>query len=124
LRRKDFSSDAPGQLIRSLQGGYWTYQPNPLPPPEKARALGLALARELEDARGAIGELVGVGQMLPNPHLLIRPFIQREAVSSRPVPGPRSLVVSGFVALVARVSSHFTRFISLQMWLEPCNAMK
>jgi Fic family protein len=86
LRHEYFSADAPGRLVRSLQG-YWTYEPNPLPPPESALGLSFSLARELEDARGAIGELAGVGRMLPNPHLLIRPFIQREAVSSSRIEG-------------------------------------
>jgi Fic family protein len=86
LRPEDFTPDAPGQLIRSLQG-YWTYEPKPLPPPEEALGLTFRLARALEDARGAVGELTGVGRMLPNPHLLIRPFIQREAVSSSRIEG-------------------------------------
>jgi Fic family protein len=86
LRPEDFRPDAPGKLVRSLQG-YWTFEPSGLPPPEGALGLNFALARALEDARGAIGELAGVGRMLPNPHLLIRPFIQREAVSSSRIEG-------------------------------------
>jgi Fic family protein len=86
LRREDYSPDAPGRMVRALQG-YWTYEPNALPPPEKALGLSFGLAKDLEDARGAIGELAGVGRMLPNPHLLIRPFIQREAVSSSRIEG-------------------------------------
>src|SRR5262249_45440420 len=86
LRQKDFSSDAPGTLVRSTLG-YWTYEPNPLPPPDEALGLNFSLARDLEDARGAIGELAGVGRMLPNPHLLIRPLLQREAVSSSRIEG-------------------------------------
>src|SRR5262249_44263577 len=78
--------DAPGRLARSLQG-YWTYEPDPLPPPEPALGLDMGLMRALEEARGAIGELAGVGRMLPNPHLIIRPFIQREAVSSSRIEG-------------------------------------
>lgn len=86
MRQKDFMSSAPGELIRSPQG-YWTFEPHPLPPPDDTLGLTVKLARELEDARGAIGELAGVGRMLPNPHLLIRPFIQREAVSSSRIEG-------------------------------------
>lgn len=86
LRRESFSEHAPGRLVRSLQG-YLTYEPHPLPPPDNALALSFGLAKLLEDARGTIGELAGVGRMLPNPHLLIRPFIQREAVSSSRIEG-------------------------------------
>ena len=63
MRPEGFSSDSPGQLVRSSQG-YWTYEPRPLPPPEAALGLDFRLARDLEDARGAIGELAGIGRML------------------------------------------------------------
>jgi len=86
LRPEDFSTASPGRLVRSLQG-YWTYEPNPLPPADDALGLNFRLAKDLEDARGALGELAGVGRMLLNPHLLIRPFIQREAVSSSRIEG-------------------------------------
>jgi Fic family protein len=86
LRPEDFAKDAPGRLVRSLQG-YWTYEPAALPPPENALGLDFPLARELAEAERAIGELAGVGRMLPNPHLLIRPFIRREAVSSSRIEG-------------------------------------
>lgn len=37
--------------------------------------------------RIALGELAGVGRMLPNPQLLIRPFVRREAVLSSRIEG-------------------------------------
>ncbi|MGO9597285.1 MAG: Fic family protein [Isosphaeraceae bacterium] len=42
---------------------------------------------KLSKADLALGELKGVGQMLPNPHLLIPPFLRREAVSSSRIEG-------------------------------------
>jgi Fic family protein len=41
----------------------------------------------LSAADRALGELAGVGRMLPNPHLLIRPFVRREAVLSSKIEG-------------------------------------
>ena len=41
----------------------------------------------LSKADQVLGELKGVGQMLPNPNLLIGPFIRREAVSSSRIEG-------------------------------------
>lgn len=72
--------------MRSLQG-YWTFEPKPLPPSIESLRLDFPLARILAEAERAIGELAGVGRMLPNPHLLIRPFIQREAVASSRIEG-------------------------------------
>jgi Fic family protein len=42
---------------------------------------------QLSVADQALGELAGAGRRLPNPHLLIRPFIRREAVLSSRIEG-------------------------------------
>src|SRR5437879_4827651 len=76
-------STAPGRLIAS-PAGYWTYEPAPLPPDLH---FDLGLVRQLSEADQALGELAGVGRRLPNPHLLIRPFIRREAVLSSRIEG-------------------------------------
>jgi Fic family protein len=44
----------------------------------------------LSEADRALGELVGLGRTLPNPHLLIRPFVRREAVLSSRIEGTRA----------------------------------
>src|SRR5262249_25642283 len=61
-----------------------TFTPDPLPP---TLAYDQALVSVLSEADLALGELAGVGQMLPNPHLLIRPFVRREAVLSSRIEG-------------------------------------
>ena len=48
------------------------------------------LVRALLDADQLLGRLAGGGRRLPNPHLLIRPFVQREAVFSSRVEGTQS----------------------------------
>lgn len=63
---------------------YWAFVPNPLPP---ALSLDLPTANRLAEANRALGELNGIGQMLPNPHLLIGPFLRREAVASSRIEG-------------------------------------
>src|SRR5205809_5403846 len=67
--------------------GYWTYEPAPLPP---ELHFDLELVRQLSEADRALGELAGVGRRLPNPHLLIRPFIRREAVLSSRIEGTQA----------------------------------
>jgi Fic family protein len=44
----------------------------------------------LSDADRAIGRLTGLGERLPNPHLLIRPSLRREAVASTRIEGTQS----------------------------------
>jgi Fic family protein len=75
-----------GRSIRAA-GGYRAYVPNPLPP---RLAWSDALAAALSRADLAIGQLAGEGRRLPNPHLLIRPFVRREAVLSSRIEGTQA----------------------------------
>jgi Fic family protein len=66
---------------------YVAYFPAPIP-----RSLGLpnATVRLLADAEGSLGQLAGVGRLLPNPELLIRPYLLREALSSTRIEGTQA----------------------------------
>jgi Fic family protein len=77
---------ASGQWIKTL-AGYRAFHPEPLPP---ALTWTPKLVRALSDADQLLGRLAGEGRRLPNPHLLIRPFVQREAVFSSRIEGTRS----------------------------------
>jgi Fic family protein len=83
MRTDDFTSAAPGSLV-AIGGGIQAYRPAPLPP---VLTLSLAESRVLSEAEHALGELSGAGSMLPNPDLLIRPFLRREAVLSSRIEG-------------------------------------
>jgi len=83
MRREDFTADAPGRLVVAPEG-HLAYVPDPLPP---QFALELSTVNLLADAERALGELKGVGQRLPNPHLLINLFLRREAVLSSRIEG-------------------------------------
>jgi len=83
MRPEDFSASASGQLIRAPDG-FWCFVPAPLPP---SLTPSWSLTTWLSDADRAVAELAGVGGMLPNPHLLIGPFLRREAVLSSRIEG-------------------------------------
>jgi Fic family protein len=76
----------PGRKIR-CPGNYLAYIPNPLPP---ALAWKPELVRALSEADRLIGRLAGEGGRLPNPHLLMRPFVRREAVLSSRIEGTQA----------------------------------
>src|SRR3989449_5931810 len=59
-------------------------------PPRSTLFPYTTLFRSLSDADRLIGRLAGEGGRLPNPHLLIRPFIRREAVLSSRIEGTRA----------------------------------
>jgi Fic family protein len=67
--------------------GSRAFVPGPLPPPLSWTP---ELVRALSDADRAVGRLAGEGGRLPNPHLLIRPFIRREAVLSSRIEGTQA----------------------------------
>jgi Fic family protein len=77
---------AAGTLV-VCASGYSAFVPHSLPPP---LAWSERLVAALSDADRLIGQLAGEGGRLPNPHLLMRPFIVREAVLSSRIEGTRA----------------------------------
>jgi len=81
-----FQSPFAGRVISTPQG-YHAFVPAPLPPRLDYTP---ALVRLLSAADAALSELSGLGSILPNPHLLIAPYIRREAVLSSRIEGTRA----------------------------------
>lgn len=65
---------------------YWAFVPAPLPPGTERDALA-ANAALLAEANRKLGQLDGIGQFIPNPDLLIQPYMRREAVLSSRIEG-------------------------------------
>lgn len=86
MQTTDFTKDTPGRLVRSPSGAP-AFVPEPLPP-----NLGWDnnLVAHVSDAQHALGELAGIGRNILNPHLLIRPFLHREAVRSSQIEGTQA----------------------------------
>lgn len=80
---KSFVTDSAGN-VRKAATGYWTFIPRPLPPKIEYSA---ELALLLSQADAALSELSGLGRYLPNPDLLIAPYVKREAVASSRIEG-------------------------------------
>ena len=78
---------------RQHNRGYRAYYPNPLPP---AIPFSMALQNQLAKANLALGRLDGVGRMLPNPYLLINPYLRNEAVLSSKIECTRSTLTDLF----------------------------
>ena len=79
------TTNIPGK--RMPQDSYSAFVPAPLPPKLEFTP---RLIRMLSDADRLIGKLAGEGGRLPNPHILMRPFIQREAVLSSKIEGTQA----------------------------------
>jgi len=81
-----FRNSPSGRLVRAIDG-YRAFVPNPLPP---QLAWDNPLVSLTSKADLALGTLSGLGETLLNPHLLIYPFIRKEAVLSSRIEGTQS----------------------------------
>ncbi len=79
----DFATTAPGKLVPEPDAG-WAFVPNDLPP---SLDFNNADWRLLSTAASALGELKGAAHALPNPQMLMRAFLRREAVASSRIEG-------------------------------------
>ena len=83
MQESDFTRDAPGRLVRNLSGQL-AFVPNPLP---ALLAWDNELGTVLSAAERAIGRLAGIGQTLPDPRIVLRSFLRREAELSSRIEG-------------------------------------
>jgi Fic family protein len=84
----DIQQSTAGQVIKSPKG-YNAFVPNSLPP---AIEWNNQLVGTLSRADFVLGKLAREGSKLPNPHLLMRPFITREAVLSSKIEGTHATI--------------------------------
>jgi Fic family protein len=82
-----------GHLVPTIEG-QMAFIPDPLP---RHVDLNSSLVFLLDQASRAVATLAGIGETLPNPHLLIRPFIRREAVLSSRIEGTQASISDLFL---------------------------
>src|SRR3546814_7156804 len=89
--------DTPFGHARRTAGrhGYVAYFPEPIPRAVEISPSNLLL---LADAEAALGRLAGGGRLLPDPHLLVRPYLRREAVASTRIEGTQASLLDVFDA--------------------------
>lgn len=86
MNPEDFRAPRTGRVVRTPQG-FWAFVPAALPP-DLAYDADLVLVLSRADA--ALSELSGLGRHLPNSHLLIAPYVRREAVLSSRIEGTKT----------------------------------
>jgi Fic family protein len=92
----DYASTSFGEPRRTIgRHGYVAYFPAPIP---HTIELPASTIRLLADAEASLGRLAGVGQLVPNPHLLIRPYLLREALASTRIEGTQASLADVFEA--------------------------
>ena len=86
MKATDFSKNSPGKVIKTIHG-HDAYIPNPLPPDLE---WSNRLLNHLTSAERSISRLEEVGQAFPVPHVLVRPFVRKEAVLSSQIEGTQT----------------------------------
>ncbi len=93
-----FNKSPTGKLRKTPQD-YWAFVPNPLPP---TVVYTPALVGLLSEADRALGALEGIGKILPNADLLVRPYMRREAVLSSRIEGTQASLSDLFLFEAAK----------------------
>lgn len=84
-----FSSERAGRVILAQPGPaqYYAFHPAPVP---RQLDFTAELVTALSRADQAVGKLAALSAFLPNPHILIDPYVRREAVASTRIEGTQS----------------------------------
>ena len=101
MRELDFTE--PAGRFEENRDGDTTFVPNPLPPDINYDPI----VRLMDEARGYLGTLEGMGRILPNPNLLIRPYLAKEAVYSSRIEGTMASVMDVFRFDLERTSNEY-----------------
>ncbi len=83
MDRVRFKKSPAGKLIKT-EKDYWAFIPNSLPP---SIIYNKDIVGLLSEADRQLGNLSGIGALLPNPYLLVTPYVKREAVLSSKIEG-------------------------------------
>lgn len=86
MDREKFKNSSAGRIAKTARD-YYAFIPHPLPPQISYDG---ELVNLLSEATLQLGNLNGVGTMLPNPALLIIPYMRREAVLSSRIEGTQA----------------------------------
>ena len=93
----DRYADTPFGSARRTSGAHGYIAYHPLPIPRTIEISGRNLLR-LADAEAALGRLAGAGRLLPQPQLLVGPYLRREAVASTRIEGTQASLAEVFDA--------------------------
>jgi Fic family protein len=83
-----FKSSPTGRVIETATN-YWAFIPNPLPP-KGLDKFSAELVGILSKADRGIGVLKSLSKLIPNPNLLVAPYVRKEAVQSSRIEGTQA----------------------------------
>lgn len=94
MDRSRFTKKASGSIVKAPEG-YPAFVPDPAP---RQLELSDASLAALDEASNHLGVLQGIGRQIRNPHLLITPYMSREAVLSSRIEGTQTTMSDVYAA--------------------------
>jgi Fic family protein len=89
-----FKNSPAGNLVRTTAGD-WAFVPNPLPP-KGMDGFSADIVRVLSEADRGLGALKSLSRLIPNPKLLVTPYVRKEAVQSSRIEGTQASLADIF----------------------------
>jgi Fic family protein len=103
MQPEDFKALHIGRPKKGIgRWGFWYFAPRPLP---RVLDLTTETVMALSNADTALGRLAGAGRLLRDPHLLVRPYVTREALASSRIEGTQASLSDVFQAAATGGSS-------------------
>jgi len=91
-----FVAPSVGTVVKTPgRHGFYSFIPAAMP---RTLALDPQTVLSLSEADTALGRLAGAGRLLPNPHILVEPYITQEAVASSRIEGTQASMAEVFQA--------------------------
>jgi len=106
MKKSDFSKNAPGEVIKTLKG-FLAFIPTPLPPDV---TWSNKLLSALSKADRSLARLAEIGNAFPVPHMVVRPFVRKEAVLSSQIEG----TLTSFEELLSYEAGQLSLFSDLE----------
>jgi Fic family protein len=123
---EEFAFKKPFGRLQKSKDGHLTFIPDQIPP---RISYDESLASLTSEASIQLGGLSGIGKLMPNPHLLIRPYLRREAVLSSKIEGTQASIIDVFrfeagrmIAEKEKEATRITEVINYVNTLDSCLA--
>lgn len=114
-----FINSPSGKLIKT-KAGYWAFIPNPLPP-EGLNTFSADFVNVLSEADRGVGALKSLSKLIPNPNLLVAPFIRKEAVQSSKIEGTQASLTDIFYYEASKEKPKYSDVLEVLNYIKAMN---
>jgi len=114
-----FKNSPSGKIIKT-KTDYWAFIPNPLPP-DGLNIFTVDFVNTLSEADRGIGALKSLSRLIPNPNLLIAPFIRKEAVQSSRIEGTQASLTDIFYYEASKEKPKYSDVLEVLNYIKAMN---